>query len=124
GTTTPHSPIRFPPIGGSGTGNGFGVGCPGSGTSDKSIGGGGKVRCAQLSVFGVVNGVVVGPVVPVGSAPAGPPATTTPTVSIAATATPARRRSSRMFIAGEPSGRGGIRRAWRVRRRVAHFPRT
>jgi hypothetical protein len=47
GVTMPHSPIRAPPTGSSGTGSGSGLGLPGAGSSDVSIGGGGSWRCWQ-----------------------------------------------------------------------------
>ena len=53
GTTSPHSPIRVPPTGFAGTGNGCGAVAPGGTSSEVSTGGGGWFRCAQSSVTGV-----------------------------------------------------------------------
>src|SRR5690606_4797967 len=60
GRTTPHSPRRLPPTGGSGIGSAVGGASPGAGTSEESMAGGGCVFCGQVSVTGVANGVVVG----------------------------------------------------------------
>jgi hypothetical protein len=58
GSTVPHSAIRGPPTGSTGTGSGEGLGIPGAGFSEVSTGGGGTLRAAHVAAaaFGAVTG--------------------------------------------------------------------
>src|SRR5690606_6185998 len=111
GRTTPHSPRRLPPTGGSGIGSAVGGASPGAGTSEESMAGGGCVFCGQVSVTGVANGVVVGGG---GCAAAGAPTINGPAASTAAVRTEPIRRavrwwSSVVYIGEEPRRFSGQR---------------